>query len=508
MLAKQIAQLLGHQDDADTILAIDKLITKSFAEDHFRKEMVYKVAFNRTPPHSEEAEDAFLGACLLNPSKAVAVNADFREDYFFQDRTRLVWRAMLALYRKGALISPEAIADWLSTVSVGSVPANDITGGVYGIQDLMFGRTSWEEAPGFARVVIKNYIKREFIDKSIENISKMYLAEDPETIRGSFVDVLSKLGAEFNAGSVVDSSRLAAMVQDHTQKLYDFKQKGIQPDWAMSPLTELNEMVGGWKPSDLVIIAGRPGMGKTAYMMSEIDYAIQCGEPIAVFSLEMSTLQLGLRHLVMNTMVRNQALRVGDLGGTDMIEIANYARYLSGLGLFIDDTPGIRIDKLESVATSLKENHGITRIYVDYLQLVTIDSRGSRELEVAEITRRLKGLAKKLGIPVIALAQLSRAVEARGGSKRPQLSDLRETGEIEQAADVVGFVYRPEYYDIMEDEEGNDLRGVAEIIIAKHRNGPVGTVRARFLPESMKWTNFEREYSRQTHAEDDINDLF
>ena len=261
-----------------------------------------------------------------------------------------------------------------------------------------------------------------------------------------------------------------------------------------SGLTALDRLTSGWQKSDLVIIAARPAMGKTALVLTMArNAAVDFGKAVAVFSLEMSSLQLVTRLMASESEISSEKLKKGNLEDYEFQQLNDKTSKLSEAPLFIDDTPGLSVFELRAKARRLKEQHNIELLIVDYLQLMTAggEGKGNREQEIATISRSLKGLAKELEIPVIALSQLSRAVETRGGDKRPQLSDLRESGAIEQDADMVMFIHRPEYYNITDDGEGNSTIGVAELIIAKHRNGPVDSAKTRYIGQFTKFTDLD-----------------
>jgi replicative DNA helicase len=261
-----------------------------------------------------------------------------------------------------------------------------------------------------------------------------------------------------------------------------------------SGLTALDRLTSGWQKSDLVIIAARPAMGKTALVLTVArNAAVDFNKPVAVFSLEMSSLQLVTRLIASESELSSEKLKKGNLEDYEFQQLNDKIRKLSEAPLFIDDTPGLSVFELRAKARRLKEQHKIELLIVDYLQLMTAggEGKGNREQEIATISRSLKGLAKELEIPVIALSQLSRAVETRGGDKRPQLSDLRESGAIEQDADMVMFIHRPEYYNITEDENGASTLGVAELILAKHRNGPVDSAKTRYIGQFTKFTDLD-----------------
>ncbi|MCF6295692.1 MAG: replicative DNA helicase, partial [Flavobacteriaceae bacterium] len=263
-----------------------------------------------------------------------------------------------------------------------------------------------------------------------------------------------------------------------------------------SGFTSLDRITSGWQKTDLVIIAARPSMGKTAFVLSMArNIAIDHNKSVAVFSLEMSSLQLVTRLIAAETELGSQKLKSGRLEEHEWTQLNQRIKAFDNAPMFIDDTPALSIFELRAKCRRLKMQHDIQVVVIDYLQLMTAgtDSRGSREQEVSMISRSLKAIAKELDIPIIALSQLNRSVESREG-KRPQLSDLRESGAIEQDADIVLFIHRPEYFGITEDESGNSLLGVAEIIISKHRNGPIGDVHLTFKKELAKFSDMENQF--------------
>jgi replicative DNA helicase len=261
-----------------------------------------------------------------------------------------------------------------------------------------------------------------------------------------------------------------------------------------SGYTKLDRLTSGWQRSDLIIVAARPSMGKTAFALSMArNIAVEHKRPIAIFSLEMSSIQLVNRLIVSETELPSDRIRNGRLEEYEWKQLDYKIKSLVEAPIFIDDTPAISIFELRAKCRRLKVQHDIEVIIVDYLQLMsgTGDIKGSREQEVSTISRSLKAIAKELDVPVIALSQLNRSVELRSGNKRPQLSDLRESGAIEQDADIVIFIHRPEKYDIYEDEQGRSLIGVADIILAKHRNGPIGDIQLKFKDESAKFVELD-----------------
>lgn len=262
-----------------------------------------------------------------------------------------------------------------------------------------------------------------------------------------------------------------------------------------SGFTALDRITGGWQKSDLLILAARPGMGKTAFVVTMAkNAAVEFNKPVAIFSLEMSSLQLVKRLISSETEIAQDKILKGNLDNHEFVQLHERIKKLSTAPLFIDDTPALSIFELRAKARRLKENQNVSLIIIDYLQLMSggPDSKGNREQEISNISRGLKSLSKELEIPIIALSQLSRQVENRpGGSKRPQLSDLRESGAIEQDADMVMFIYRPEYYGIEFDEQNEPTRNKAEIIIAKNRHGALETVKLRFIGQYAKFADLD-----------------
>jgi replicative DNA helicase len=266
-----------------------------------------------------------------------------------------------------------------------------------------------------------------------------------------------------------------------------------------SGFSALDRVTSGWQKSDLIILAARPGMGKTAFVVSAMrNAAVTFNNAVAIFSLEMSSVQLVNRLISAEAELDSEKLKKGKLDPHEWAQLHHRIRNLEAAPIFIDDTPALSIMELRAKCRRLKAQHDIQMVIIDYLQLMSGDSGGkgggNREQEIASISRALKNIAKELNVPVIALSQLSRAVETRGGDKRPMLSDLRESGSIEQDADMVVFLYRPEYYNITQDEAGNDIRGIGEVIIAKHRNGSLETVQLKFIGRFTKFEDVDASY--------------
>ncbi|MFM9052671.1 MAG: replicative DNA helicase, partial [Bacteroidota bacterium] len=293
------------------------------------------------------------------------------------------------------------------------------------------------------------------------------------------------------------------MVSTVTKQIEQARLIGSGVTGVESGFTDLDRITSGWQKSDLVILAARPGMGKTAFVLSLARNAsINFSKPVALFSLEMSADQLVKRMVSSETGIPSDKLRKGTLDETEWQKLVTQTGRLSQAPLYIDDTPALSVFEFRSRCRRLKAMHDIQLVIVDYLQLMRADldnKSGNREQEISTISRSLKAVAKELNIPIIALSQLSRQVETRGGTKRPQLSDLRESGAIEQDADMVMFIYRPEYYGMEFDENNNSVRGIAEVIIAKHRNGALDTVNLKFIDHLAKFTDLD--YSEMPSAQ-------
>jgi replicative DNA helicase len=350
-----------------------------------------------------------------------------------------------------------------------------------------------------ARIILQKYVQRSLIKISTQLIEEAY--EDSQDV----FDLLDQAEARLYDITQGNLKRSAESAQDLViqakKKIEEISNKdGLSG--VPSGFDKLDEVTSGWQPSDLIIIAARPGMGKTALTLSMArNIAVNKGLPVAFFSLEMSSVQLITRLISSETGLSSEKLRTGRLEKHEWEQLNVKVKTLEKAPLFIDDTPSLSIFDLRAKARRLASQHGIKLVIIDYLQLMTIGSSqkaGNREQEISTISRNLKALAKELEVPVIALSQLSRAVETRGGSKRPLLSDLRESGAIEQDADIVSFIYRPEYYKIEEwdDEQQTPTEGQAELIIAKHRNGGLDNIRLKFIGSLGKFENLDDSFGR------------
>ena len=404
-------------------------------------------------PNVTEIESAVLGALLIDKESVNLVKDVLSTDSFYLEEHKIIYKVILDMAEAGEAIDTLSVTRELR--SKGLIRQG---GGPRFVAAL----TSHINSP--PNVEFHSMTEQSFFKISERNIRKNYA--DAKSIMKTTITELENKKLSNNEGIT-----------------------GVP-----SGFKELNALTGGWQKTELIIIAARPGMGKTAFVVSAMrNAAVDHQKPVAIFSLEMSSTQLMLRMISAEAELDSEKLRKGTLQQHEWEQLHHRITKLASSNIFIDDTPALSILELRAKCRRLKAQHDIQMVIIDYLQLMTGDAgsgvSNSREQEIATISRSLKNLAKELEVPVIALSQLSRAVETRGGNKRPQLSDLRESGSIEQDADMVMFLYRPEYYKIMEDENGNSTEGVGEVIIAKNRAGITETVQLRFVGKYTKFAN-------------------
>jgi len=443
--------------------------------------------YGRLQPQAPELEEAVLGALMIEKDAYSLVSEILRPESFYERRHQLIYAAItdLAVNQKPVDIL---------TVKEQLAKRGDLeeVGGPFYITQLSSKVASSAHIEYHARIIAQKYLARELISFTSGIQTKAF----DETLD---VDDLMQ-EAE---GKLFEISQ-QNMKKDYTQinpvisEAYELLQKAAARTDGLSGLESgfagLDKMTSGWQNSDLIIIAARPAMGKTAFVLSMArNIAVGFKHPVALFSLEMSNVQLVNRLIVNVCEIPGEKIKSGQLAPYEWQQLDYKLKDLIDAPLYVDDTPSLSVFELRTKARRLVREHGVRIIIIDYLQLMNASgmSYGSRQEEVSTISRSLKGLAKELNIPIIALSQLNRGVESREGieGKRPQLSDLRESGAIEQDADMVCFIHRPEYYKIYQDDKGNDLRGMAEIIIAKHRNGATGDVLLRFKGEFARFQN-------------------
>jgi replicative DNA helicase len=437
----------------------------------------------KVPPHNLEAEQAVLGALMLEPESGNIVFEILHAEDFYRDNHRLIFFSIRELFEKGDPIDLVSVAEMLRQQG-----HMEQVGGIGTVSEIARSVPSAANVEYYARIVSEKALLRQLIRVSSSIIERGY---EPGEEARTLLEDAEKLILNLSRQRVKDGfSFIRDVLLETFEKIeYLYSNKGNLTG-VPTFFTELDRMTSGWQPSDLVIIAARPSMGKTAMVINMAqNAAIRAKVPVAIFSLEMSKEQLVQRMLCGEAMVDQYRVRTGELLDTDWPKLTRAVGPLSEAPIFIDDTVGISLTELRSKARRLKMEHNLGMVVIDYLQLLAVGKRTeSRQQEVAQISRTLKGLARELKIPVIALSQLNRGVEQRQ-DKRPVMSDLLESGAIEADADVISFIYRDEYYN-----PDSEKKGIAELIIAKHRNGPVGTVELGFLKEFTKFVNLDRQH--------------
>ncbi len=452
-------------------------------------------ALGKLPPQAVDIEEAVLGALMLERDALSNVIDILKAESFYKESHSLIYEAIVQLFNNSEPVDIKTVVHQLR--KNGNL---EVVGGAYYIAELTTRVNSAANIEYHARIISEQSIKRELIRISSEIQRDAY--EDT-------VDVFNLLDrAEQSLFDVSEShirknyDKMSSLLGMAIQEIEEKKDKKDGLTGIASGFTALDRMTSGWQPSDLVIIAARPGMGKTAFVVSAMrNAAIDFQQPVAIFSLEMSSVQLVNRLISAEAELESEKIKRGDLADYEWEQLLHKTSKLSQAPIFIDDTPGLSILELRAKARRLVAQHGVKLIVIDYLQLMSGDTSktqgGNREQEIASISRALKGIAKELNIPVLALSQLSRAVETRGGDKKPMLSDLRESGSIEQDADIVMFLYRPEYYGITQGEDGMPLNGLGEVLIEKHRNGRTGSVHLKFIGRFTKFTDMDESVSDQ-----------
>jgi len=459
----------------------------------------------KLPPQALDLEEAVIGAMLIDKKGVDEVIDLLQPDAFYKSAHQNIFESILNLFQNSQPIDLLTVSEDLK--KNGKLES---VGGDYYLVQLTQKVASSAHIEFHARIILQKFIQRSLIRISNEIIESSY--KDSTDVFDLLDEAESKL-YDVAQGNIKKSSDTAQnLVMLAKKKIEEIANKdglsGISTGFE-----KLDALTSGWQPSDLIIIAARPGMGKTALTLSMArNIAVTKEVPVAFFSLEMSSIQLITRLISAETGLSSEKLRTGKLADHEWKQLNVKVGDLEKAPLFIDDTPALSIFDLRAKARRLASQHKIKLIVVDYLQLMTAgnsNKAGNREQEISTISRNLKSLAKELDIPVIALSQLSRAVETRGGTKRPQLSDLRESGAIEQDADIVSFIYRPEYYQIEEwdDEEHSSSIGQAELIVAKHRNGGLDNIRMKFIGQLGKFEDLQPddssfEYQSKINQED------
>lgn len=465
--------------------------TQSYTSTNTRNGNVISLQKGKIPPQAVDLEEVVIGAMLIDKKGVDEVIDILKPEAFYKESHQKIFSAIKSLFEKGEPIDLLTVSSYLKKEK-----QLDSIGGDFYLIQLTQKVSSSAHIEYHSRIILQKFIQRSLIQISSEIIEEAY---DESTDVFDLLDNAESKLYEVTQGNINKSSETAQSLVIQAKKRIEeiSNQKGLSG--IPSGFDDLDELTSGWQPSDLIIVAARPGMGKTALTLSMArNITVEQNIPVAFFSLEMSSVQLITRLISSETELSSEKLRTGKLEKYEWEQLNVKVKSLEKAPLFIDDTPSLSIFDLRAKARRLSSQHGIKLIIVDYLQLMTSGSSnktGNREQEISTISRNLKALAKELNVPVIALSQLSRAVETRGGTKRPLLSDLRESGAIEQDADIVSFIYRPEYYGIEEwdDETASPTKNEAEFIIAKHRNGGLDNIRLKFIGQFGRFQNLNVE---------------
>lgn len=437
----------------------------------------------KVPPQAIDLEEAVLGAIMLEKDAFIAVSEFLKPDSFYLEAHQKIYRAVIDLSTQEKVIDILTVTEQLRKTE----ELNEVGGPLY-ISKLTNRVASAAHVEFHARIVAQKYIQRELIRVSSEIQNRAF---DESIDVNDLLDYSEQELFQIAEGNIKkETAKINVLIHAAIEQIQEAGKTEGSLIGVPSGFTKLDRITSGWQNSDLIIIAGRPSMGKTAFALSMAkNIAVDHGRPIGFFSLEMSSLQLVTRLIVSETELPAHRIRNGKLDDHEWKQLESKIKKLVEAPIYIDDTAAISLFEFRAKARRLKLQYNVELIVVDYLQLMTgnTDTRGSREQEVSSISRSLKAISKELDIPIIALSQLNRSVEMRSGNKRPQLSDLRESGAIEQDADLVIFIHRPEKYGIHTDEEGNSNKGIAEVIVAKHRNGPIDDITLLFREEMAKF---------------------
>ena len=440
----------------------------------------------KLPPQALDLEESVLGALMLEKDALTNVIDILKPENFYKDANKEIYQSIIDLFNESEPIDLLTVTSQLK--KNGKL---EYVGGSFYVTQLTTRVNSASNIEYHARIILEQSIKRQLIEVSGEVQKEAY--EDTTDVFDLLDNTEQSLFDISESHIRKNYSQVKGLMKEAIDELQAKKTRKDGITGVPSGFIDLDNITSGWQPSDLVIIAGRPSMGKTAFVLSMMRNAsIDHEMPIALFSLEMSSLQIVNRLISSEAELDSDKIKKGNLKDYEWQQLLHKTDQLNNAKIFIDDTPALSILELRAKSRRLKSQHDIQCIIVDYLQLMSGEygkSSGNREQEIASISRSLKAIAKELNVPVLALSQLSRAVETRGGDKRPVLSDLRESGSIEQDADMVLFIYRADRYDITEDEDGNITAGVAEVLLRKNRNGPTGKVKLKFIERFAKFAD-------------------
>ena len=454
----------------------------------------------KIPPQALDLEEAVLGAIMVEKDAVISILDVIKAESFYKETHQTIFKTIIDLSTRLEPIDLLTVSEELRRRN----QLEEVGGPVY-LAQLTSKIGSAAHLEFHAKIIAQKYIQRELIRVSSDIQNRAF---DDSIDVDDLLDYSEMELFKVAEGNIKrETAQINVLVK---QALKNIEEAGKREDGLSgvpSGFTDLDRMTSGWQKSDLVIVAARPSMGKTALVLSMArKMAVDHKTAVAFFSLEMASLQLVNRLIVSESGISSDKIRNGKLDPHEWTQLVVKIKDLTEAKIFIDDTPALSIFEFRAKCRRLKAQHDIGVIVIDYLQLMTgpSETKGNREQEVSTISRSLKAIAKELNVPIIALSQLNRSVETRGGNKRPQLSDLRESGAIEQDADVVIFIHRPEYYGFMEDEEGNSNAGLAEIILSKHRNGATGDIKLRFEKEMARFSDLDNvdysDYLNKTNA--------
>ncbi len=437
-------------------------------------------------PQALELEEAVLGAMMMEQSAVNSVIDVLKPDSFYRDAHRRIYAAIVDLFQASEPIDILTVTEALR--KLGDLQQ---VGGAQAVSALTARVASSANIEAHARIISQKHIQRELI--RVSSIITQKAFEETTDVLDLLDEAESQL-FEVAQGNIRKSyESMSSVMRQALEDIDNARNQEGGVSGVSTGFIDLDRITGGFQKSDMIVLAARPGMGKTAFVLTmarniTVEYKI----PVAVFSLEMSAVQLVQRLISAETEISSDKFRKGNMQPHEYTQLHERIGRLSDAPLYIDDTPALSVFELRAKCRRLKSTAGIEMVVVDYLQLMTAGrNNGNREQEISSISRSIKSIAKELDIPIIALSQLSRMVETRGGDKRPILSDLRESGAIEQDADIVAFIYRAEYYGLTEHPDGIDTAGLGELILAKHRHGALGTVKLRFIQRLAKFANYD-----------------
>ncbi len=442
--------------------------------------------FGKVPPQANDMEEAVLGAIMLEKEAVITILDILKPESFYREAHQKIFKAVSDLSAREFPVDLYTVTEELRAHQL-----LDSVGGPVYLTQLTAKVVSAANVDYHARIVAQKYIQRELIRVSTEIQKRSF--DDTYDVT-ELLDFSENELFQIAEGNIKrEVSPINLVIKDAIREIEEAGKREDALVGTPSGFTKLDRLTSGWQKAELVIIAARPSMGKTAFALSMArNMAIDHGKHVAIFSCEMSSIQLVNRLIVAETDIPGDKIKNGRLNEEEWKQLDNRIKKLVQAPIFIDDTPAISIFELRAKCRRLMAQHKLDIVIVDYLQLMSgPENSGSREQEVSTISRSLKSIAKELNIPILALSQLNRSVEMRGGSKRPLLSDLRESGAIEQDADMVVFIHRQEKFGLQNFEDGSSTKGIAEIILAKNRNGPVDDVRLRFREEKAQFVDID-----------------